>query len=87
VTHIIGAEHFSVRRVLQQQPFKPERLAKSFLCGRSKRFDLELINIIIPDQVLKDRIEFVEDLDPDIEIRARPFPRIDLAQNIGELVI
>jgi hypothetical protein len=48
---------------------------------------LECINIVIPDNVLENSIEFVEDLDPGIEVGAGPFPEVDLAQNIRKIVV
>jgi hypothetical protein len=48
---------------------------------------LEFINFVILDNTLENCVEFVEDLDPGIQVRARPFPGIDLAQNFGKIVI
>ena len=79
MTHIIGAEHLSIRRVLQQQALKSQHLTKSFLSEWRECFCLEFIDVIIPDNVLENSINFVEDLDPGIEIGARPFPGVDLA--------
>ena len=79
MTHIIGAEHLSIRRVLQQQALKSQHLTKSFLSERRECFCLEFINIVIPDNVFENSIEFVEDFDPGIEVGAWPFPGVDLA--------
>jgi hypothetical protein len=48
---------------------------------------LYFINIVIPYYILEDSIEFVDDLDSCIEVGAGPFPRIDVAQDIREIVI
>jgi hypothetical protein len=54
MTHIIGAEHFAIGRVLQQEPLESEQLTESLLCERGEYFGLEVINIVIPDYVLED---------------------------------
>lgn len=62
-------------------------MAYCFLCCWSEHVYLQLVHIVIPDDFLQDDIELIEDLGPCIEIGSRPFPGINISQNIGEIIV
>lgn len=47
---------------------------------------LQLVDVVLADDVLQDRVEFIEDLDPCIQVRPRPLPRVDGGQKAREIL-
>jgi hypothetical protein len=86
-THIIGVEGLAIGGILQQKPLKPKNMAYGFLRRRSEHVYLQLVHFVIPDGFLQDDIKLIKDLSPSIEIGSRPFPGVNVSQNVCKIIV
>ena len=63
-TYVVGIERFPISRVLQEEALEAEDLADRLLGQRSKDVYLEVVDVVVANRLLEDRVELVQDLDP-----------------------
>ena len=62
-TYVVGIERFPISRVLQEEALEPEDLTDRRLRQRGKDVDLEVVDVVVADRLLEDRVKLVQDLD------------------------
>lgn len=86
-TYIVRIECLSIGRVLEQQSLESKYFAGSSLGGGGEHIDLEVIDVIVTYDFFQDCIELVQDLDPCIQVGARPSPSVNLTQHFMQIII
>ncbi len=86
-THVVRSISLSIGGVLQEQALEAQNFGDGLLRHRCEDIDLEFVNIIVLDHFLQDGVKLVQDLDPGIQIRSWPLPRVDLPQNFMKVFI
>jgi hypothetical protein len=77
-THVVRVEHLPIGGVLEEESFKTENFTQGLLREGCKILDLNLGNLVFANDILQNGVEFVENRDPGVQIRAWPSPTIDL---------
>jgi hypothetical protein len=75
-------EHLPVGGIFQQQSLESENFAYCGLGGWRKDVHLKFVHFVVANDLFQNGVEFVENLDPSIQIGAGPFPRLYLGQNL-----
>ena len=72
--HVVRSISLSIGRVLQQQALEAQDFGNGLLVRRCEDIDLQLVNIISPDNFLQDGVKLVQYFDPSIQVGSWPLP-------------